>query len=119
MTQCVLLNVIQRYEESQRPLADGALVVSPQLVNFAPHMLKAPSLSHAHREAGLVAAEVIANQAAVPAAFTRQAQEVSYMFAGIAVGGVKDHGPCFVVSRGAVAPQVSAMMRQCFLVGNR
>ena len=66
------LDLIQLHEELQRLLADGALVVDPQLVELAPGVRQATGLGYAHLEAGLIATEVVAHQLAVPAVLAGQ-----------------------------------------------
>ena len=61
------LNVIQRGEELQRLLADLAAVVHPQLMELAPRVRHAACLGHTEFEAGLVAAEVVGDELALPA----------------------------------------------------
>ncbi len=60
------LEVIEGAVERQRLLGDGAAVVDPQLVELAPGVRHTASLGHAELEAGLVAAEVVDDEAALP-----------------------------------------------------
>jgi hypothetical protein len=88
------LDVIQLAEELQRLLADLAAVVGPQLVELAPRVRHAADLGHAQLEAGLVAAEVVGDELALPARLVVRAgqpEEVAHMLAAAAVGEVEDH----------------------------
>jgi len=84
-------------------------MVGPQLVELAPRVRHAAHLGHAEFEAGLVAAEVVGDELALPAGLVMragQAEEAAHVLAAPAVGEVEDDSLDRVERRRAVAPQV-------------
>lgn len=103
------LDAVELAEELQRPLTDLAAMVDPQLVELPAGMGKAANLRHAQLEAGVVAAEVVAQELAVPTAslcwvagVRVQAQEAAHMLPAAALGEVEHHRLERVIGRGAV-----------------
>ena len=78
------LDVVQHAEQLERFLGDLALVVGPQIVKLASGVRQAPGFGNTLSEQGLVAAEVVAHQRALPLA-----QEGTRMLAGTRFGEVE------------------------------
>lgn len=84
------LDLVQRLHVTQGLFSQRALVGRMQFEELAPRMGHAANFSHAEFEAGLVTAEIIADQLALPVL-----QEVTRMLVGPAEAEVVNEQPRF------------------------
>ena len=63
---CLALDVVQRRDQFQSLLGQGAAVVGPQLVELAPRVRQAATLGDTGGEQRLVAGVVVAHERALP-----------------------------------------------------
>lgn len=98
------LDLVQRLHVTQGLFSQRAPVGRMQFEELAPGMGHAADFSHAEFEAGLVTAEIIADQLAIPAL-----QKITRMLAGPAEAEVVNYSRGFAKRAGGVSPNVGTM----------
>jgi hypothetical protein len=84
-------HVVQLAKQFQGLLANGALVIRPQLVEFAPRGWQAAGLRHPVGEESLVSRIVITHQHAPPSALAGVAEKLRRMLSRTSLGKVECH----------------------------
>ena len=93
-------------------LGDPALVIGPEIEEFAPGVRQATGLGHAFGKERFIARVIVTHESAAPpklGALIVKPKKLTSVLARAAIGKVKDNGRDRIVGCGAIAPQISTV----------